>query len=187
VSQVLADGTVTVDVIAKLKNPEEAVPGLNIVRNIGQIVTGTIGVDDIEKLRAHGNVLSLKLASRVVKTLEFSVPEIRGSRPQLERSLPPGQAPDGTGVIVRVIDYGCDFRHHNFRNADGSTRILWLWDQQGAASSISPAGFGYGREFDSAAINQALDADAPYQALRYSPGEAAHGTHVMDIAAGRCL
>ena len=35
----------------------------------------------------------------------------------------------GNGVIVDVIDSGIDYTHIDFRNEDGSTRILYLWDQ----------------------------------------------------------
>ncbi|HSM56002.1 MAG TPA: hypothetical protein VK879_07595 [Candidatus Sulfomarinibacteraceae bacterium] len=45
-----------------------------------------------------------------------------------------------------------------YRQEGGSTRLLYLWDQSGGQSAISPDGFGYGREFDATAINQALRA-----------------------------
>ena len=41
------DGTVVVDVIARLKDPTKKVDGLQVVRRIGSIVTGRIAVDDI--------------------------------------------------------------------------------------------------------------------------------------------
>jgi subtilisin family serine protease len=88
----------------------------------------------------------------------------------------------GENVVVGIIDVGCDFAHKNFRHPDGSTRIIALWDQDGISEPDSP--FGYGRVYRSAEINQALQAEDPYLALGYSPGELAHGTHVMDIAAG---
>jgi subtilisin family serine protease len=62
--------------------------------------------------------------------------------------------------------------------------VLFLWDQQAPANSMSPAGFGYGREFTQAAINSALNQANPYAALGYQPDAEAHGTHVTDIAAG---
>jgi subtilisin family serine protease len=177
-----SDGTTQVDVIAKLENPREAVPGLRVVRKIGQIVTGTADIEKIEEVRRHPNVLSLKQATRIEKHLRFSVHEIEAQPQQLAGGL--GSASDGSGVIVGVVDFGCDFRHGNFCNADGTTRLLYLWDQTGDPTALSPGGFGYGREFDAARINQALQAPNPYQGLRYQPAVASHGTHVLDIAAG---
>lgn len=184
-AQASADGTLFVDVIAKLKDPSVEVDGLKVRRTIGKIVTGQVAIENIEAVRLDGNVTSLKRATRLHSNLQFSVSEISAAENQLEAEFPGADFEiDGEGVIVGVIDYGCDFRHDNFRNADGTTRILSLWDQSGGENQLSPTGFDYGREFDSDAINAALDQPDPYSALAYSPGSRAHGTHVLDIAAG---
>jgi subtilisin family serine protease len=181
-----ADGNVVVDVVAKLKDANLEVEGLTVVRAIDNIVTGTVNVDDIDKVRRNENVVSLKSARRVTPTLNVSVPEVMGSSIILKQGLP-GFAPDmsGAGVIIGVIDDGCDFVHNNFRKPDGSTRILFLWDQgDGTHNASSPPGFNYGRELNSTSINEALAAPDPYQHIGYKPQDAAHGTHVLDIAAG---
>ena len=96
---------------------------------------------------------------------------------------------------MAVLDWGFDFAHPNFRNADGSTRILGLWDQSaGAAGGAGGAGgvepYGYGRSFARDAIDAALATRDPYATLSYHPASGdsdrngAHGTHVCDIAAG---
>ena len=182
--QEFEDGPVVVEVIAKLRNPDEEVPGLTVVRKIGQIVTGTVEVDQIEAVRSHDNTISLKRATELHPELAFSVGEIQALAQQLQDGLHAGSNIDGTGVIVGIVDYGCDFVHNNFRNEDGTTRLLYLWDQGGTQTTISPMGFGYGREFDADLINQAVRSSDPYQTLSYRPKAAAHGTHVMDIAAG---
>ncbi|MGG1058040.1 S8 family serine peptidase, partial [Bacillus wiedmannii] len=87
-----------------------------------------------------------------------------------------------------MIDYGCDFVHKNFRNQDGSTRILNIWDQ--AAERINDSLIPYGRVFTKDQINQALNSSNPYKRLGYpftpfaEENTPAHGTYVMDIAAG---
>lgn len=207
-------GAIQVDVLAKLVDPTVPVPGLIVAQTIGQIVTGTVTVNAIEQVRQHSNVISLKRATAIQSELAFSVPEIRADAAQLQAVLPPGTSIDGAGVIVGVVDYGCDFLHKNFRNADGSTRLLYLWDQRCGATAGSPAGYGYGREYSAAMINQALaQASQPpaanhpiyqqvkfpedpqnraYQQLGYAPAASLindrvtgeHGSHVLDIAAG---
>jgi Subtilase family len=194
-----------IDVIAKLHDPRKKVEGLHVVNVIGQIVTGTLDANKIEDVRRDPNVISLKGARRLRPTLSNSVPEICASRRQLKEAFPHDPEPlDGTDVIVGIIDHGCDFAHPNFRKTDahtpgGATRILYLWDQRNivnktppGAGNGPPAPFGYGREFDANAINNALrevppteqDPARPHRYLEYGIGLRAHGTPVMDIAAG---
>jgi subtilisin family serine protease len=207
-------GEIEVDVLAKLKDPDQEVPQLKVVQTIGQIVTGTVAVANIEEVRNHPNVISLKRATQLHPELAFSVPEIRADATQLHAGLPVDVHIDGSGVIVGIIDFGFDFLHHNFRNVDGTTRLLFLWDQRAERTASSPAGYPYGREYDAATINAALvQASVPppatdpiyrevkfpedpknraYLALGYAPDPTPinslrtgqHGTHVMDIAAG---
>jgi subtilisin family serine protease len=184
----LVDGSDEVDITAILKNPLAAVPGLNNVQQIGRVVTGTVKIADIAMVRRAANIFSLKSARRLSKHLKDSVPEIRASQEQLRAALPTGTPPiNGSGVIVGVVDHGCDFVHRNFRNPDGTTRLLYLWDQNQDSASPPSEHYPYGREFDSIEINEALTApDAPtaHQRLNYKVGADAHGTHVLDIAAG---
>src|SRR5215207_7467977 len=56
----LTDGTIMVDVVAKLRDPEAPVSGLTVVQKIGQIVTGLLEADKIEEARRDPNVISLK-------------------------------------------------------------------------------------------------------------------------------
>jgi subtilisin family serine protease len=180
------EGRVMMDVLVELRDPSQPVPGLNIGRPTHGIVTGTVDVNNISTVRRHPNIKSLKAARRVKPALKFSVPEVQATHSIIKAGLPQG-SPEihGAGVVIGVVDYGGDFVHNNFRNPDGTTRLRFLWDQgTGLETEISPAGFPYGREFTADAINAALASDNPYLQLAYDPGFAAHGTHVMDIAAG---
>lgn len=105
----------------------------------------------------------------------------------MRAALPVGEdVLDGRGVIVGIVDYGCDFAHDNFRDSNGETCVLGLCEQDGPfVEGSSPESVFHGREFDADAINAALNTSGlPYDALGYDPGKASHGTHVMDIAAG---
>ena len=150
------------------------------------IVTGRVPVQRLENLREQSFVVSLKAAQTVRPALDASIRETR-ARPE---DLPAGSlAQRGAGVVVGVVDYGCDFAHQNFRDGNGDTRLEFIWHQGGtpAPATASPS---YGREYSRAEINTALQQQLPYDALGYGPAvdsprqTGTHGTHVMDIAAG---
>ncbi|MDF2653995.1 MAG: hypothetical protein K0R19_469 [Bacillota bacterium] len=87
----------------------------------------------------------------------------------------------GNGVIVGIIDSGIDFTHPDFINPDGTSRILFLWDQTVAGNP--PAGFRNGTEFTNARINEALGSGSPFTIVP-SLDVAGHGTAVAGVAAG---
>lgn len=77
----------------------------------------------------------------------------------------------GEGVIIGVADSGIDYTNNAFRNADGTTRILKLWDQ--VTDTV----------FEEEQINEALSSTNPYEIVN-SRDVSGHGTHVAGIAAG---
>ncbi len=90
----------------------------------------------------------------------------------------------GEGTLVAVLDSGIDWKRREFRSADGSTRILYLWDQT-LSGGNPPEGFNIGTEYDSRRINEALQAPAGEQSvLLPSIDSSGHGTAVAGIAAG---
>ena len=90
----------------------------------------------------------------------------------------------GKGCLVGVIDSGIDYLHSAFRNADGSTRIVSIWDQ--TVEGNPPKGYLRGTEYSREQIQQALDAgsrQAAYEIVN-SKDVSGHGTGVAGIAAG---
>ena len=51
----------------------------------------------------------------------------------------------GKGILTGVVDSGVDYFHPDFRNADGSSRILRLWDQ--SIQGNPPQGYVTGTEY----------------------------------------
>ena len=85
----------------------------------------------------------------------------------------------GDGVIVALLDSGIDYTHPDFRNADGTTRIIALWDM--TASGTPPEGFRNGHLFTADEINAALLGASP--ALTHTD-YIGHGTAVAGVATG---
>lgn len=91
----------------------------------------------------------------------------------------PPQNLNGRGVLVAVLDSGVDYRHPEFRKADGTTRIRALWDQ--TAEGRPPAGYYLGTEYTEAQLNESL---ADESGAPLSMDVSGHGTGVLAIAAG---
>ena len=97
----------------------------------------------------------------------------------------------GTGVITGVIDTGIDYRLPSFKNEDGTTRLLCIWDQTAVKSenSVSPGtvpSYGFGLEYSEAEINASLASPpAPESNTDFNVTDiSGHGTAVTRIAAG---
>lgn len=88
----------------------------------------------------------------------------------------------GKETMVAIIDSGIDYTHPDFRNEDGSSRIIAFWDQT-AASGPPPPGFKRGREYNNQDFNEALAAANPLQIVPQLDING-HGTAVAGIAAG---
>lgn len=88
----------------------------------------------------------------------------------------------GRGTVIGILDTGIDYTHEAFRNPDGSTRILSIWDQ--TIESLSPpSGFYYGTEYLEEQINSALLSPDPHLVVP-SMDELGHGTAMAGIAGG---
>lgn len=98
-----------------------------------------------------------------------------------EVQRPSGFGLSGKGVAVGIADSGIDYTHPDFINDDGTSRILFLWDQ--TISGIPPAGFKDGTEYTDRQLNTALNSGQPY-AVVPSRDIIGHGTAVAGIAAG---
>lgn len=172
-----------IQVLIQVKNPSEAlnIPGVIVRSAVGNILSAQISPEAIEHLEVHPNIqyvergasLGLKATAEISNNVKIEV-------------APGPLSETGKGVIVGIIDWGCDFTHGDFRNETGS-RILYFWDQNATPSAVGHSPFGYsgGVEFDKQQLDQALSQANPFTALGVEPPEIGdHGTHVMGIAVG---
>ena len=108
----------------------------------------------------------------------------------------PALSNQGRGVIIGIIDTGIDYTNPLFRNQDGTTRILSIWDQSlpedksllpaGVPNRYNASGASYGTEYTQEQINEALESDNPF-AVVPSTDTNGHGTFLAGIAAGGIL
>jgi hypothetical protein len=168
-------------------------------------LTATVGHDFFELLASHRDILATAIA-RV--TLSRPVPRRAMAAGQAAAQLAGSQtSKHGTldaSVLVGSIDDGIAFGHECFRNADGTTRIESIWLQDGDPPSAFP--FDYGRVICKRGprgiddlLTQSghaglIDEDKFYSLAKvvdfarveHKPVafRRAHGTHVLDLAAG---
>ena len=91
----------------------------------------------------------------------------------------------GSGTLVACLDSGVDFYHKDFRNTDGTTRILTMWDQ--TIPGNPPEGFTIGSVYSEEDINEALKNEEDPVRRRELVAEfdsTGHGTAVLGIMAG---
>ena len=117
--------------------------GARIRSVLGNIATVDVPLERLAELADLPEVLYVEGGRARPLRLNFSVPATKAN---LLRS---GTAPNynaggltGKGVIVGIIDDGIDFRSLDFRNADGTTRLISLWDQRtsGGSNASPPSG-----------------------------------------------
>ncbi|MCM1257522.1 MAG: S8 family peptidase [Roseburia sp.] len=88
----------------------------------------------------------------------------------------------GRGILIGFVDTGITYTNSAFRNLDGSSRIVAIWDQT-RPSETPPYEFIYGTQYLKSDIDYALQQENP---LDFVPqvDDNGHGTMLASIAAG---
>jgi hypothetical protein len=82
----------------------------------------------------------------------------------------------GRNVIIGYVDTGIDWDHGDFKNDDGTTRVLRYWDQNlPFDAGRTPPKYGYGQVWTSSDINNGICTSTDNQA---------HGTTVTGTGSG---
>ena len=87
----------------------------------------------------------------------------------------------GKGVVIGFVDTGIDYTKDVFRNEDGSTKIISIWDQ--TIEGPRPPALYFGAEYSGEQINQALRSDHPLDTVPSTDTDG-HGTFLASLAAG---
>jgi len=142
-----------------------------------------VGLDELEALAATPGVRRLTTFGEHTRTtLEDSLPEIRADLVHGDYT--------GEGVIIGIVDSGIDLNHPDFKNDDGTTRILNLWDLAETSAFLdAPTWDGMGLDQEAGYECTAADINKLYDEVTADEGcphvdKTGHGTHVTGIAAG---
>ncbi|WP_440194757.1 hypothetical protein [Anaerocolumna jejuensis] len=79
--------------------------------------------------------------------------------------------------MVAIIDCGIDYAHPDFRNEDGTTRLIGLWDQ--TIPGNPPFGYMIDTLYSSEQINEALQFTNRAQQLQVVPSTDPNGMEPM--------
>jgi subtilisin family serine protease len=133
------------------------------VSNLDQL----INTEDIGKIEVH----NIKIVPHDTKALrQMRVDSVYEGLGTLETNY------TGKDVIFGMIDSGIDPASPEFKNEDGSSRILRFWDQHNSSNDFE--NYGYGRIFTNEDIDNGLLDD--YRDTTYN----GHGTAVASVAVG---
>jgi len=151
--------------------------------------TAELTRNQIDELSQHPEIIGIEGASKREPVLDISAstsmtldyqghPLYQGihARPLHNRGI------NGSGVIVGVVDSGIDYMNDDFRWANGSTRILSIWDQSDLTTGTPPSGYSYGQEYSRTTIDYQI-ANPGIKIISQNAINI-HGSHVTGISAG---
>lgn len=168
------------EVIVKYSGPESGLmgDGIEVVPLLGGYAVVTLPESEID---AYSDRVQVEFIEKP-KRLYFQLFQAKGA--SCIRTVQGGaDGLTGKGILVGIVDSGVDYFHPDFRNTDGSSRILRLWDQ--SIEGAPPQGYATGTQYTKEEIDEAL-ALGEDQGRRLLPSVdySGHGTSVLGIAAG---
>ena len=151
--------------------------GVQVIDNIGNIYFALVPMSRMVQLSLDNHVIRIESGYEVKSKMDFTPSSLGVDKVWSgQEGLP--QAYKGDGVLVGICDAGFDFTHPMFRNADGSTRIKYVWDcltGRGATEGYQ----GIGSLYDTP--------DKILKALGSVDSMNTHGSYVAGIAAGSAI
>ena len=152
--------------------------GFQILSQIGNIIAGLASFTAYESLKNDQSVLSIEASRNAgIASCNESVPFIYA--PSIHD--PNTWDERGRNCIIAIIDTGIDVLHECFKDTEGNSRIIGIWDQTDNSGS-PPPGFTFGTYYNEDLISNFVS--NPSIPLGLSIDSSGHGTHVASIAAG---
>ncbi len=143
----------------------------------GNIVAADLTIPAIKALNGSGIATQIDIPSGKLQLLNDVMVKHNNVDSAYYGYWPLDQSYDGTNVIVGVVDAPFDINHGDFKDADGNTRIKYVWDQN-LTDGAAPYPYTYGIECDSAMIANGTCPSGDFNQYEYS-----HGSGVTGVAA----
>ncbi|HUI24810.1 MAG TPA: S8 family serine peptidase, partial [Candidatus Kryptonia bacterium] len=152
---------------------------------VGRVVSAFVGADGLAALAATPGVRRVELRQPHRLHLDVNTAKNGAQAARQATGL------SGAGVLVGLIDTGIDITHADLRNADGSTRVVAIWDEidnsfalsGGAVGSAPPVRDDAGQPIGTVYTQQQIDAALQGGPAVNSLDLVGHGTHVAACAA----
>lgn len=173
-----SSGQTRVGVLVQLREPVAASlaalrrAGAEVGTVVGDVATARVSIDALDNLWRLVEIRRVEAARRLSIVHDTSMAAIRAAGIRL-RGGDRWYGSTGEGVIVGLYDTGIDYRHEDFRDTQGRSRILGLWDH--ATAGTPPEGFDYGHYCDNASLTDGTCPEVDIDG---------HGTHVAGTMAG---
>ena len=146
--------------------------GIEVNTVVGRQMTARCPLSLLQTFLAMPGIDRVEVSERCVPTLDSMAVET-GIATVRTVTPPTITGQTGAGVLIGIVDTGVDLTHPDFKNEDGTTRLVSLWDQ--TVTGTPPAGFTYGTEWSHAQIQSGLSTEVD---------DEGHGTHVLGIIGG---
>jgi subtilisin family serine protease len=188
-SKALIDESERVHALIRVRESTQTIQdlGVELRTRAGDIYTAAIPLSSLGALTELEEVVRIEGSQTVVPALDQSVPRILADRVWQALVDLNGESITGKGVIVGVVDSGVDINHETFKNADGVSRIRWIWDMSDS-SGDPPQGILCGDPPGSipcGGTECTPDDLLGNGCIEIDDRHGGHGTHVLGIAAGR--
>lgn len=184
------------------KNTSSSLLPVLIKGNISEIQKLVQGCHGIFKY-SYGNIAAIAIPENAIVTFESSnaVSRMEGKPPRMrtmddtankrnfvvevqEGMSPLTQKYDGKGTVLGFVDSGIDFKHPDFSDSAGGTRVQYLWDMNMDTGFLSdiPQPYNYGRAWRKGQLDSGKGSDASSALI------SGHGSNVAGAAAsnGSC-
>ena len=161
------------------RDGQEGLPeGCRLLRRRGKLATAVVDLERLPRVAASPAVHSIRAERMFYPCDDLGVLSLRARRVQ------PKLGVAGRGVLIGVLDSGLDWRHRDFRNPDGSTRIAAILDlslSEQELAEVSPEYKGHygGVLITREQIDRALAEGTDLPTRDYM----GHGTHCAGTAA----
>lgn len=150
---------------------------LQLHYKVGNIYSISASIQTIKAISKLKNVLRIEYIEHKLQLMSDTAHYKNRIRNVKLGLAPLTQAYDGTDVIVGIIDSGTDFNHPDFKDANGKSRIKYLWDMSKPLAINTPTAFSYGQEWNNTQIDLG-------QCTHNDVASFGHGTNSSGIAAG---